>query len=78
MGPDIRLPIGAMFTLFGLLLVLYGIVGDKDIYQRSLGININLTWGTVMLVFGLVMLALGRSRTRSQSANEQNAKVEEE
>ena len=63
MGLDIRLPIGAMFTLFGLLLVVYGLVGDKAIYQRSLGINVNLGWGAVLLLFGLVMLALGRRGT---------------
>ena len=63
MGLDIRLPIGAMFTLFGLLLVVYGLVGDKAIYQRSLGININLGWGAVLLFFGVVMLALGRRGT---------------
>jgi len=49
-----------MFTLFGLLLVIYGAVGDKSIYQRSLGINVNLGWGAVLLVFGVVMLVLGR------------------
>jgi hypothetical protein len=63
MGLDIRLPIGAMFTLFGLLLVVYGLFGDKTIYQRSLGINVNLLWGAVLLIFGLVMLALGRRGT---------------
>jgi hypothetical protein len=63
MGLDIRLPIGAMFTLFGLLLTVYGLVGDKSIYQRSLGINVNLAWGAVLLIFGLVMLALGRRGT---------------
>ena len=63
MGLDIRLPIGAMFTLFGLLLVVYGLVGDKSIYQSSLGINVNLAWGAVLLIFGLVMLALGRRVT---------------
>ena len=63
MGLDIRLPIGLMFSLFGLLLVLYGLFGDKTIYQRSLGININLAWGAVLLVFGVVMLFLGRRGT---------------
>ncbi len=63
MGLDIRLPIGAMFTLFGLLLTVFGLVGDKTIYQRSLGMNVNLGWGVVLLVFGLVMLALGRRGT---------------
>jgi multisubunit Na+/H+ antiporter MnhG subunit len=63
MGLDIRLPIGAMFTLFGSLLVVYGLVSDKAIYQRSLGMNVNLWWGIVLFVFGVVMLALGRRGT---------------
>lgn len=63
MGLDIRLPIGLMFTLFGLLLVVYGLVSDKAIYQRSLGMNVNLGWGAVLLVFGIVMLLLGRRGT---------------
>jgi hypothetical protein len=63
MGLDIRLPIGAMFTLFGLLLVVYGFLGDKSIYQRSLGLNVNLEWGAVLFVFGVVMLVLGRRGT---------------
>jgi len=65
MGLDIRLPIGAMFTVFGLLLVLYGFVSDKSIYQRSLGLNVNIIWGGVMLLFGLVMLMLGRRGTKT-------------
>ena len=63
MGLDIRLPIGLMFSLFGVLLVVFGLVGDKSIYQRSLGINVNLGWGAVLLVFGVVMLLLGRRGT---------------
>ena len=63
MGLDIRLPIGAMFTLFGLLLVVYGLVSDNSIYQRSLGLNVNLGWGAVLLIFGVVMLVLGRRGT---------------
>lgn len=60
MNLDIRLPIGLMFTLFGLLLAGYGLVSDKSIYQRSLGLNVNLWWGLVLLVFGGVMLLLTR------------------
>lgn len=60
MGLDIRLPIGAMFAMFGLLLVVYGLAGDQAIYQRSLGININLVWGAVLLIFGVMMLLLGK------------------
>ncbi len=60
MGLDIRTPIGLMFGLFGLLLTGYGLLTDgSDIYQRSLGLNVNLEWGVVLLVFGGVMLWLG-------------------
>ena len=53
-----------MVAIFGLLLIAYGALSDPAIYQRSLGININLKWGIVMLVFGAIMLALGRPRTK--------------
>jgi hypothetical protein len=65
MGLDIRIPIGLMFTILGLLLAGYGLVGDKAIYERALGININLWWGMVMLVFGLLMLLFGKRANRS-------------
>ena len=55
---DVRIPIGGMFTIFGAVLIVYGLVSDPAIYQRSLGINVNLWWGLVLLVFGLVMLWL--------------------
>jgi multisubunit Na+/H+ antiporter MnhG subunit len=61
MGIDIRLPIGLMFTLFGLLLTTFGLFSDRSIYTRSLGINVNVGWGVVLLVFGLVMFFLARS-----------------
>jgi hypothetical protein len=64
MGLDIRLPIGFLFSVFGVLLIAYGVLSDPAIYQRSLGININLEWGIVMLVFGAIMLALGRRGTK--------------
>ena len=53
---DLRLPIGLMFSIFGVLLLGFGIISDAAIYQRSLGINVNLWWGAVLLLFGLVML----------------------
>ena len=53
---DLRLPIGLLFSIFGVILVVYGFMSDPAIYQRSLGINVNLWWGLVLLAFGLVML----------------------
>ena len=62
MGLDIRMPIGLMFTILGVLLVGYGLVSDPAVYARSLGINVNLWWGLVLLLFGGIMLALGTKR----------------
>ena len=64
MGLDIRLLIGFLFTIFGVLLIAFGAMSDKAIYARSLGININLEWGVVMLLFGALMLFLGRRGTK--------------
>ncbi|MEZ0334477.1 MAG: hypothetical protein ACAI18_10740 [Gemmatimonadales bacterium] len=65
---DLRLPIGLMFSIIGALLVVFGLVSDPAIYQRSLGINVNLWWGLVLLVFGLVMLWLVRRGSLSSRA----------
>lgn len=64
MNLDLRLPIGLMFAIFGALLTVFGLVADKAIYARSLGINVNLWWGLVLLAFGLVMLGLARRKAR--------------
>jgi membrane protein implicated in regulation of membrane protease activity len=59
---DLRIPLGLMFTLVGLILTLFGLKtnGDAALYARCLGINANLWWGMVLLAFGLIMLLLGR------------------
>jgi hypothetical protein len=64
MGVDIRLPIGLMFGILGVLLAAFGLFGDKSIYERSLGININLIWGTVLIGFSLILLWLGSRKGR--------------
>jgi len=63
MGLDIRTPIGAMFTILGAILSVYGFLtsGDAELYRHSLGLNVNLWWGLVLLLFGVVMLLLGRN-----------------
>ena len=54
---DLRLPIGLLFTVLGLLLLAYGAVSDRTLYKSSLGVNVNLWWGLVILAFGGLMLA---------------------
>lgn len=63
MGLDIRLPIGMLFTAVGAVLVGFGVLSDPAIYQRSLGFNVNLWWGLVLLAFGLLFLWFGRRGT---------------
>jgi len=62
MGFDIRLPIGMMFSVFGVLVGGYGAAtrGDGMYTRHSLGLNVNLWWGMVMLLFGAAMLLLAR------------------
>ena len=62
MGLDIKLPIGLMFTIMGLLLLIYGLFtgGDQELYAKSLGVNINIWLGVGMLVFGGLMLVFSK------------------
>lgn len=85
---DIRLPIGLMFAVLGVLLVVFGVASDKAIYERSLGININLWWGLLLFAFGAVMFILGRRGTSAarpadetaegRSIEEREAQIERE
>ena len=60
MNLDIRVPIGAMFSLIGILLAIYGLMTNGELmYAKSLGINMNLYWGGAMLFFGVIMLIFG-------------------
>ena len=66
---DLRWPIGGLFTALGLLLAGYGLLtaGSSANYARAASVNINLWWGLVMLVFGVLLLLsvrrTGRNRT---------------
>ena len=60
MGFDIRLPIGVMFSILGVLVGAYGLAtrGSDAWRVHSLGIIVDLWWGLVMLMFGGAMLFL--------------------
>jgi protein-S-isoprenylcysteine O-methyltransferase Ste14 len=63
---DLRIPMGLMFTLTGLILTLFGLATshDADLYAKSLDSNVNFWWGLVLLVFGLIMFLLGQRTQR--------------
>jgi len=67
---DLRIPIGLLFALLGLLLAGYGLVGDKAIYVVSLGVNINAWWGLVLVLFGGAMLGSAWLSARRKPAGQ--------
>lgn len=62
MGLDVRLPIGLMFAIIGMLLIAYGMLAP-----RVEGAGLNVMWGFVMLAAGALLLGLSRSRNRSRT-----------
>jgi sulfite exporter TauE/SafE len=70
MNLDLRIPMGLMFTLVGVILTAFGAATNSNqaLYARSLGINANLWWGLVLLVFGLTMFLFGRSSQKRLAA----------
>ena len=61
MGLDIRIPLGLIFLITGGIISLYGFfTRHSAIYDKSMGVNINLGWGAIMFVFGLTMFLIGR------------------
>lgn len=58
---DVRVPIGALFTILGLLLTAYGFLEPAAVKMAfTKGGQINMWWGLVMLVFGVFMLLVAR------------------
>jgi uncharacterized membrane protein len=72
MGIDIRLPIGVLFLLLGVILTAYGALAGASNYRQPLDMNINLIWGLVLLVFGILMTVLGRRGARAAAQAEQS------
>ncbi len=68
MGLDIRLPIGIIFTIYGAILIVYGLVADPAIFVSSMEVNIDIWWGAAMLVFGLIMGILAFRASRREAS----------
>ncbi len=63
---DIRIPIGLMFSIIGILISIFGLatMSDTEMYQKSLNINVNLIMGVLMLIFGLIMLYFSQRKKK--------------
>jgi hypothetical protein len=81
MNLDLRIPMGLMFTLTGTILMSFGLATRENtgLYAKSLGIDANLWWGLVLLVFGIAMLVFGRrNQMRMLREEEQGSGIGEE
>ncbi|HEX2921962.1 MAG TPA: hypothetical protein VHO50_12440 [Bacteroidales bacterium] len=63
---DIRIPIGLMFAIIGAIISVFGFItgNNAEMYQKSLGMNVNIIMGLLMLVFGLLMLYFARKKKK--------------
>ena len=62
MNFDLRLPLGLIFTIYGIILIGTGLTSNPEMIRQTLGQNITLGWGVVQLLFGLAMLFLSRKK----------------
>ena len=61
---DLKTPLGGLLAFYGVVLTAYGLISDASLYERSLGINVNLWWGLFMLVGGVATLVWGLRGSR--------------
>ncbi len=61
---DLRLPLGLIFGLYGLILISVGLFGGPGVLVPAMNINMDLWWGIVLLVFALAMLASWKFQRR--------------
>ena len=59
---DLRMVIGGLLTLYGIVLTVLGLFASDDAKAKAAGININLWAGLVILAGGAVFLAWARLR----------------
>jgi hypothetical protein len=63
---DIRVPVGAIFSIYGVLLIVWGFAsGDLEPRHMIGPLNVNVWDGIGMLVFGVVLLLLARRSPRA-------------
>jgi hypothetical protein len=73
MNFDVRIPVGWMFTLTGLLLSFLGwsTQNNAALYAKCQGIDSNLWWGLALLAFGLAMMLYGKRAQQGIGNREQ-------
>jgi uncharacterized membrane protein len=73
-GTDHSMAIGfyiaAIVLIFGVTLVLAGMISSGQQAQGNVGFNINLWWGLVMVVSGCVILGMTLASPRRRAARQ--------
>ena len=64
---DLRIMIGGLFTLYGVLLFVYSFFTPEAEIQRAANININLWLGIGMFVLGALFLLWARVAPQAQA-----------
>ena len=54
---DLRMFIGSLFVVFGVIVTVDGILAGPEEIAKAVGINLSLWTGLIMLVFGIVFVA---------------------
>lgn len=63
MNLDVRVPMGWLFLILGIILFAYGFIADPAIYvKHSLGQNVNLLWGSIFALFGAITLWIAQKK----------------
>jgi membrane-bound ClpP family serine protease len=66
---DLRIPLGGLLSFYGIILVIYGLLSNKEVYKKSLGININLIWGILILALGVFLIGFAFFKRRKAVNN---------
>lgn len=74
---DIRRLIGSLFTIYGVIVMITGIVASDASLEKSQGININLWTGLGMLILGLLFLLWMKLRPLAPPTDLKEAMAEE-
>ena len=62
--------IAALLLIFGVTIVLAGIISPAQATTGGLGFNVNLWWGLVMVVSGCVILGMTLASPRRRAARQ--------
>lgn len=74
---DLRYLIGALMGIYGVVLIIVGLLDSQDEVDKAAGIRINLWMGLGMLALGLLFLLWARTRPLKVEGPSALAKAEQ-